>query len=60
LSALYSLQANGYGTTLLYIYCINPYKFFVNALSPSYLLHVTETLGDSEKCVFELKKIVTN
>ena len=39
-----------------YIYCINPFREMLNAMTPSYKLSVDETLWDGEKCVFKLTK----
>jgi hypothetical protein len=40
-----------------YIYCINPFKAFSEALNPSYLLQVNKTLWDEDFCEFVLKPI---
>ncbi|PLW95587.1 MAG: hypothetical protein C0593_13775 [Marinilabiliales bacterium] len=38
------------------IYCINPFRAFLNAMNPSHILEVKETLWEGEKCVFNVKK----
>ena len=38
------------------VYCINPFRAFLNAMNPSHKLEVKETLWEGEKCVFNVKK----
>jgi hypothetical protein len=39
-----------------YIYCINPFREMLNAMTPSYKLSVDETLWKGNKCIFTLTK----
>ena len=39
-----------------YIYCINPVKSLLEAMSPAYHLSVEKTLWEGEECIFRVQK----
>lgn len=40
-----------------FIYCINPYRELLKAMTPSYKLEVKQTLWDKDACIFKVSAI---